>query len=269
LNTIINRIGYNLKKVQKTKPIKKIAETDLIFNNLNLIHETTAKTDRILRLSIDAKDRVKIGEFSRSGKGRVAKEAYDHDFGDKYVTPFGIMNINDQTISVSLAESKITADYIADRLEEYWDRNKYQDKIDVILINSDNGSEGSSKRTQFIKRMVEFTARIGKKIILAYYPPYHSKYNPIERFWGRLEQHWNADLLDCKEVVGEFIKTATWEDNIPDVEFINKVYNTGIKIKAKIMKIYESALKRKNKIEKWFVILEPDRCKKVVDSLQM
>lgn len=49
------------------------------------------------------------------------------------------------------------------------------------------------------------------KVILAYYPPYHSKYNPIERVWGRLEQHWNGNLLDSQDAVLGFAKSMTWK----------------------------------------------------------
>lgn len=79
-----------MKRIQKTKPLKKIAETYDIFDKLKEIHEKAKNDDSILRLSIDTKDRVKIGDFSRDGKSRVTKKATDHDFGDKYVTPFGI-----------------------------------------------------------------------------------------------------------------------------------------------------------------------------------
>ena len=40
-------------------------------------------------------------------------------------------------------------------------------------------------------------------IDLAYYPSYHSKYNPIERVWGLLEQHWNGHPLESKATVRE------------------------------------------------------------------
>jgi transposase len=43
--------------------------------------------------------------------------------------------------------------------------------------------------------MVQFCDQIGKPIQLLYYPPYHSKYNPIERCWGILEQRWNGTQL--------------------------------------------------------------------------
>lgn len=264
INNLVNKLGYKLKKVQKSKPKMKIDETDLIFDNLKKVHETIEHTDKVLRLSIDAKDRVKIGYYSRSGKSRTDKKAYDHDFGKEYITPFGIYDLTNNKINISMIESKITADCIVDRFEEYYYQNDFKDSIDVILINSDNGPEGSSKRTQFIKRMVEFTAKINKKIILAYYPPYHSKYNPIERYWGRLEQFWNGDLLDSKETIVKFAENATWEGIKPEVTVVEKKYETKKKVKVKTLKIYESALDRKKGIEKWFVILNPKKCKRAL-----
>ena len=52
-----------------------------------------------------------------------------------------------------------------------------------------NGPENHSRRTQFLKRIVEFAHQYRLNIRLAYYPPYYSKYNPIERTWGVLEKH--------------------------------------------------------------------------------
>jgi len=51
-----------------------------------------------------------------------------------------------------------------------------------LQIELDNEPEISSSRTQFMKRLVEFADRTGLEIELVYLPPYHSKYNPIERF---------------------------------------------------------------------------------------
>jgi transposase len=65
----------------------------------------------------------------------------------------------------------------------------------------DNGPDNNSHRTQFIKRIVDFAYSNSLHVRLGYYPPYHSKYNPIERVWGRLENHWNGELLDSEEKV--------------------------------------------------------------------
>ncbi len=54
-----------------------------------------------------------------------------------------------------------------------------------------------------MKRIVEFADKNNLETVLAYYPPYHSKYNPIERTWGILENHWNATLLNSLEATLE------------------------------------------------------------------
>jgi transposase len=54
-----------------------------------------------------------------------------------------------------------------------------------------------------MQRLVEFVHHYHLTIRLAYYPPYHSKYNPIERWWGILEHHWNGALLDTVDAVME------------------------------------------------------------------
>ena len=268
LNTIINRLGYNLRKIQKTKPKKKIAKTDDIFENIAKVQNATRENDKVVWLSVDAKDRVKIGKFSRGGKSRVPEEAHDHDFGNNYITPFGIMNVKDKTVSISHSKSKITADYIVDRIEEYWIENGYNKTENELLLNLDNGPECSSRRRQFIKRLVEFSAKYNVKITLVYYPPYHSKYNPVERVWGILEQHWNGDLLDSVETVVNFTKSMTYDKKHPHVELIEKLYKTGITLTYKEMKIYESALSRDECIGKWYLIIYPENARKVVSFLQ-
>ena len=96
--------------------------------------------------------------------------------------------------------SSKTSDFIVDTLQSWWNdiTPDQQQQIQRIQLKVDNGPESSGIRTQFLKRMVEFADIIGRPIHLLYYPPYHSKYNPIERCWGILEKHWNgAKLTDA------------------------------------------------------------------------
>jgi transposase-like protein len=260
LNTIANEMKYTLKTVRKTKPTKKTDETDLIFDNLERLHEQASKDDDIVRLSIDSKDRVKIGEFSREGRGRIETCAQDHDFGEEYVTPFGIMDVKDKKVEIIVNTTKVTADFIVDALEDYWIRHGYSGTGKKLLLNADNGPENSGQRTQFIKRMVQFAIEHNTEVTLAYYPPYHSKYNPVERVWGVLEQHWGDALLDTTGAVVNYIKTMTYNGNHPSVSLIDRVYEKGIKVSAQLMAIYEKALERIAGLEKWFIRISPKRC---------
>lgn len=70
IGRILDRLGYNLKRVQKSKPLKKIKEVDEIFENVWAINKQSDENPESLRISIDAKAKVNIGEFSRNGKSR-------------------------------------------------------------------------------------------------------------------------------------------------------------------------------------------------------
>ena len=61
IRNILNRIGYQLKRIQKTKPLKKIPETDAIFENVNEVNHRADEDPETLRISIDAKAKVNIG----------------------------------------------------------------------------------------------------------------------------------------------------------------------------------------------------------------
>ncbi len=92
---------------------------------------------------------------------------------------------------------------------------------------------------------------------MAYYPPYHSKYNPIERLWGILENHWNGEILDSEEKVLGFARTMTWKGQHPTVAMIDGIYQKGIKLNKEEMAVYESKIKRLPKLEKWFINISP------------
>ncbi len=267
ISTIANSLGYRLRNILKTVPVKKIPETNAIFDNLKKVHEMVKKDDSIVRFSLDAKARVKVGFFSRGGRSRVEVKAFDHDFGYIYVTPFGILDVKTGKINISIATSKITANYIVDRLEEVWLSSGYAHTKHTLVLSADNGPENSSHRTQFIKRITEFSMKYNVKIYLAYYPPYHSKYNPIERVWGRLETNWNGSLLDTVEAVAGYSKSMSYNGIHPTVTIIDTVYETGIKLKNKTMKIYEKAITRIGDIGKWYVIINPDKCRSILADL--
>jgi len=103
IRNILNRMGYQLKRVQKTKPIKKIPETNAIFENVDEANRQADEDPETLRISIDAKAKVNIGEFSRGGKSREEEpeEASDHDMNPEIkMVPFGIFEPTTDHISI-------------------------------------------------------------------------------------------------------------------------------------------------------------------------
>lgn len=261
IRTKLNDLDYRPQKVAKSKPIKKIPETDAIFEQVHRINQEADETEGVLRLSMDTKATVKIGPFSRGGKNRQGVDGVDHDFDpEKTLTPFGIfLPAYDETF-LYFTESRVTADFMIDALELLWPTLKERFNPHTLVINSDNGSENNSHRTQFIKRLVEFARTHGVTIQLAYYPPYHSKYNPIERVWGVLENHWNGELLDTVDAALGLARTMTWNGKYPVVQSVEGIYETGVSLTKKAMEVYEAMIERLPGLEKWFVTIPPRPC---------
>lgn len=117
-----------------------------------------------------------------------------------------------------------------------------------------------SRRTQFMHRLVEFVQHAHLTIRLAYYPPYHSKYNPVERCWGILEQHWNGSLLDSVDAMIQYAASMTWKGKYPLVELVTTTYQTGVKLTKEATKVIESQLQRLPSLEKWFVDIKYVPC---------
>lgn len=191
----LNYLNFHPQKVAKTKPLKKIKQTDAIFEQVHKINREVdppvpiraGEIDGILRLSMDAKAKVHVGPLSRGGKSRQGERASDHDYDpDDILTPFGIFLPASDESFFYFTRNKVTADFMVDCLQSFWSMLLQRLNLHTLVINVDNGPENNSHRTQFIKRIVDFAHANSVNVKLAYYPPYHSKYNPIERVWGVL-----------------------------------------------------------------------------------
>lgn len=188
-------------------------------------------------------------------KTRVPTAAADHDFKPvATLTPVGIFLPQYNELHLFFVSSKVTSDCLVDVLEEWWKdvKGKFP-QIEKWVINADNGPENHSRRTQFMNRLVSCVEREKISIQLAYYPPYHSKYNSVERCFGWLEQHWNGSLLDEVETVLKFAKSLEFKGKQPIVKLITKIYESGVKLTQKAMEELEKKFNRLPGLEKWFV----------------
>ena len=68
MRDILNRLGYRLRRIQKAKPLKKLKETDAVFDNVRAVQQRYQDDPETLEISFDAKAKVNEGEYSRGGK---------------------------------------------------------------------------------------------------------------------------------------------------------------------------------------------------------
>lgn len=253
---LLNKMGYHLKKVRKIKPLKKINETDAIFENVHKKKEEVTQEETTALISIDAKDKVLLGPFSRRGKNRIQIEAVDHELTNDCLIPFGILDLKTNIPYFFNFTSKPTSLDLVDCIEEFWKEQYSNSKVKKLAILLDNGPDNSGVRTIFLKGLIEMSKKYNIEIELIYYPPYHSKYNPVERLWARLENIWNGYLLETKEICLSFMKNLTWK-NVKSVTKLMKVkYGKGLTVKKQEMRELEKKyITRTEGIKKWSVII--------------
>lgn len=170
----------------------------------------------------------------------------------------GVYSPKNKDLSLYMVRSKVTSDCCVDILEDWWmNQVNVTDKVKTLVINLDNGPQQNSYRSQFMKRIQDFSNQADIQIQLAYYPPYHSKYNPVERTFGALEQYWSSEVLDTENKVVGLAKTMTWAGKNPKVSVVKKVYNTGIKVAKNVMDKLHDGFYREQGIEKYSVLVTP------------
>jgi len=151
-----------------------------------------------------------------------------------------------------------TSDFWVDGLKLWWLQVKDGLRwVRRLVIYLDNGPNNSGSRTQFLKRMIEFADWSGLEIRLVYYPPYHSKYNPIERCWSSLEQKWGGALLNCLKVILQQALRMKWRDQHPTLKRLPGEYPDGVRLSKKEMKPYEARLERSKALPKYDIVIRP------------
>ncbi len=88
------------------------------------------------------------------------------------------------------------------------------------------------------------TVKTGNYIQLLYYPPYHSKYNPIKRCRGIPEKHWNGTKLTDAETMLKWAGSMTWKGIHHIVKINKKRYKKGISLTKAAMRSVKKFLVR-------------------------
>ena len=113
--------------------------------------------------------------------------------------------------------------------------------------------------------MVQFADASGLEIRLVYYPPYHSKYNPVEHCWGVLEQKWGGTLLTRLKVILHEALRMTWCGQAPLVKWLHGDYPDGVRLSQKQMRPIEKRLQRSKTLPKYDITIKPLQSARQVD----
>lgn len=256
------KLGYKITKVKKNKVFKKIKETEEIFENVfSKLDELQLSDEKVIGISIDDKASKYVGKLSDGGSSWIEKEALDHDTNPDYIVkPFGIMDLKTNQVQVYCTTSNSTADFKVDCIEEYLRKELLENpNIKKLMIFLDNGPENSSRRKLWKYRIINLAKKYKIEIELVYYPPYHSKYNKIEHYWGVLQKHWNGLIIDDLDKLIGAINSCTWSGIFSIGTLETRIYEKGKIIDEDLLiNLEENHIIYPNEIIKqWSVIVVP------------
>lgn len=256
------KLGYKITKIKKSKVFKKIPETDAIFENVNKKFEEIKNSNGCIKgISIDDKTSKYIGNLNDGGKSWKNKEANDHDTNpDAIVKPFGIMDVETKKTSVYCTTSNSTAEFKVNCLQEYIIvLLSIFPALKKIIIFLDNGPENSSRRKLWMYNIIKLSIELNITIELVYYPPYHSKYNKIEHFWGVLQRTWSKLIINSFDKLIGAINGTKYNKINAKGYLREELYEKGKKVNENELKklIKEHVHYENEGIEKWSLVITP------------
>lgn len=229
--------GLAKRRMKKTRTAKEVENRDEQFQR---IAQLKADFDQrgLPVLSVDTKKKEFIGQFYRAGKSYCEKavEVFDHDFpslAEGRVVPHGIYDIKLNKGYLSIGNSKDTSEFLCDNVKYHWQNKIGQDypKATELLLLMDGGGSNSCLHYIVKEDLQNLANELKMKIRVAHYPPYCSKYNPIEhRLFPHLQRSWEGVVFANYEIVKERAAQTRTEKGLKVVAWINeKLYQSGRK----------------------------------------
>lgn len=222
------------RQIAKVLPGGKHEDRDAQFDRIGELIEKY-ESDGNPWFSMDTKAKEHLGALYRKGRVRCSSpfEAFDHDFpswADGVVIPHGIYDRRANLGHLNLGLSHDTSEFACDSFRWFWNRigkQRYPDATSILLA-CDGGGSNSATKYIFKYDLQQLSEAIGVEIRVAHYPPYCSKYNPIERrFFPHVGRACSGMLFDTlARVVDLMRRTSTRTGLKATVNVIRRVYET-------------------------------------------
>lgn len=242
---LLKRDGFRKRKPLRMRRMADHPDREAQFEIVAGLKRTYLESDDPV-LSMDLKARELIGPFHRAGSlySRKTIEVYDHDFdqfADGVALPHGLYDLKLNRGYVHVGTSHDTGEFVADSLLDWWKRfgEKLYPKARTLLLLCDGGGSNPADtegHTQHLFRsdMQRVADELGFEVRLAHYPPYASKYNPIEhRLFPHLSRACRGVVLASVDRVVELMRKARTRAGLSvEVDVLDKAYAVGRRVTA-------------------------------------
>ncbi len=241
---LLKQNNYVKRKAQKNERIGSCEYRNEQFENIMMLRaEYESKGNPVI--SVDTKKKEHLGNLYREGKVYCTGiiEVFDHDFphlATGIVIPHAIYDLNNNKAFINIGTSKDTGEFACDSIEYWWHNFGQYDYPNAtsILILVDSGGSNSCRHYLFKEDLEKLADRIKVEIRVAHYPPYTSKWNPVEhRVFPHVTRALQGVVFRNHELVKELIENTSTKTGLKvEANIIKKAYKTGRKYAADFKK---------------------------------
>jgi transposase len=255
---LLKKNGYVKRKALKKKAAGGHVNRNAQFEHIGELRESH-ETDGNPIMSVDTKKKELIGNLFREGKIYTTEtvEVFDHDFptlAEGVAVPHTLYDTQRNEAYVNIGTSRDTSEFACDSIRHWWYNYGiiYYTFATSILILMDGGGSNSSRHYIFKQDLQALADEIGVEIRIAHYPPYTSKWNPVEnRVFPHITRAIQGVILTSHQLTKELIEnTSTTTGLKVSACIFNKVYETGRKVvegfKESMRIVFDKHLKQWN-----------------------
>ena len=265
IRLILDDLGLRERSFHKDLPMKEVKYRNEQFERIAFIRDE-ANALGIPIISIDTKKKEMIGNFKREGKAlsNGPLKSLDHDFAtfsNCQIVPHGIYDVTKNVGYVTLGTSHDTSEFVCDNIERIWEeqlKKQYPDARTLIILCDGGGSNSSSHK--IVKQdLMDLADRLRMRLLIVHYPPYCSKFNPIEhRLFSQITRSWSgAPLMSVQNAAERAAMTTTKKGLKVYVHINSEKYD----IKRPIDKSYRERLEKQvvfaPELGKWNYLVKP------------
>ena len=262
---MIKAEGLKKRSFTKSLPLREVEDRDAQFVKISEA-KTACMEAGIPIISVDTKKKEKLGNFKRDGQVYCTSspKALDHDFetfSGGQIVPHGIYDMAHNTGYLSIGNSHDTSEFVCDNIERVWNSHLKQlyPNAEMLVILCDGGGSNSSRHRIVKQDLMDLADRIGMKILVMHYPPYCSKFNPIEhRLFSQITRSWSgAPLFSIADACRRAANTVTKKGLKVFADIVDKVYETQRKVHESFKERLARQVVFDDSLHNWNYVISP------------
>jgi hypothetical protein len=264
--TLLERAGYRRRSLRKELITGQVdpQERDHQFRHIDALRrQAQAQGNPVL--CVDTKKKELLGYLYRPGQcySTAVQGVYDHDFrhlAQGLLVPHGIYDYFDNVGFMTLGTSRETSAFVCDAIALAWEEDRqarYANATEIVLT-FDCGGANAARSLRFKEDLLALSARLGLPLRIAHYPPYTSKWHPIEhRLFSHVERALRGIILDSPETALQAVQRTRTETGLRvKARLLDKVYDIGRKCSDTFRDIKDKFIRHDDDLGHWNYVVD-------------